>query len=161
LPDVICNTSPLQYLHQIGRLELLPQLVSRVTVPTAVAQELAEGRRRGLDLPIPEALPWVDLCAPTSERVVRLVADLGPGETGVLLLALERTDPVVILDDALARRHAEVLGIPLTGTLGILLDAKRRGLVPAVTPLVDDLQHLGFRLSEATRSAVLRMAGEP
>ncbi len=51
LPDVICNTSPLQYLHQIGCLELLPQLVSRVTVPTAVAQELAEGRRRGLDLP--------------------------------------------------------------------------------------------------------------
>jgi predicted nucleic acid-binding protein len=74
---------------------------------------------------------------------------------------MERTDPVVILDDALARRHAKVLGITLTGTLGILLDAKRRGLVPAVTPLVDDLQHAGFRLSEGTRSAVLRMAGEP
>jgi len=84
---------------------------------------------------------------PASEKVVRLVADLGPGETGVLLLALERTDPVVILDDALARRHAEVLRIALTGTLGIFLDAKRRGLVPALTPLVDDLQRLGFRLS--------------
>ena len=161
MPDVICNTSPLQYLHQIGQLELLPKLVARITVPTAVAQELAEGRRRGLDLPIPEALAWVDLCTPSSEKVVRLVADLGPGETGVLLLALERTNPVAILDDALARRHAEFLGIALTGTLGILLDAKRRGLVPAVTPLVDDLQRLGFRLSEGTRSAVLQMAGEP
>ena len=67
----------------------------------------------------------------------------------------------MILDDALARRHAEVLGIALTGTLGILLDAKRCGLVPAVTPLVDDLQRLGFRLSAGTRNAVLRMAGEP
>jgi len=57
LPDVICNTSPLQYLHQIGQLELLPRLVSRVVVPTAVAKELAEGRRRGLDLPVPETLP--------------------------------------------------------------------------------------------------------
>jgi len=57
LPDVICNTSPLQYLHQIGQLELLPKLVSRVVVPTAVAKELAEGRRRGLDLPVPETLP--------------------------------------------------------------------------------------------------------
>ncbi len=161
MPDVICNTSPLQYLHQIGYLELLPKLVSRVIVPVAVAEELAEGRRRGLDLPIPEALAWVDLRAPASEQVVRLVADLGPGETGVLLLAMERTDPVVILDDALARRHAEILGIALTGTLGILLDAKRRGLVPAVTPLIDDLQRLGFRLSEGTRNAVLRMAGEP
>ena len=134
MPEVICNTSPLQYLHQIGQLELLPKLVSRITVPTAVAQELAKGRRRGLDLPIPEALAWIDLRAPASEQVVRLVADLGPRETGVLLLAM---------------------------TLGILLDAKRRGLVPAVTPLVDDLQHLGFRLSEGTRSAVLRMVGEP
>lgn len=161
MPDVICNTSPLQYLHQIGHLELLPKLVSRISVTTAVVQELAEGRRRSLDLPIPEALAWVDLRAPSNEQVVRLVADLGPGETGVLLLAMERTDPVVILDDALARRHAEILGITLTGTLGILLDAKRRGLVPAVTPLVDDLQRLGFRLSEGTRNAVLRMAGEP
>jgi len=92
---------------------------------------------------------------------VRLVADLGPGETGVLLLGMERTEPVVILDDALARRHAEVLGFQLTGTLGILLDAKRRGLVPAVAPLLDDLQRLGFRLSGGTQNAVLRMAGEP
>lgn len=161
MPDVICNTSPLEYLHPIGHLELLPKLVSRITVPTAVAEELAEGRRRGLDLPVPEALAWVDLHTPSSDKVVRLVADLGPGETVVLLLALERTNPVVILDDALARRHAEVLGIALTGTLGILWDAKRRGLVPAVTPLVDDRQHLGFRLNEGTRNAVLRLAGEP
>ena len=161
MPDVICNTSPLQYLHQIGHLELLPKLVSRITVPTAVAEELAEGRRRDLDLPVPEALAWVDLRTPSSDKVVRLVADLGPGETVVLLLALERTNPVVILDNALARRHAEVLGIALTGTLGTVLDGKRRGLVPAVTPLVDDPQHLGFRLSEGTRNAVLRLAGEP
>jgi len=74
---------------------------------------------------------------------------------------LERVDPVVILDDALARRYAEVLKIRLTGTLGILLDAKRRGLVSSVTPLLDDLQRLGFRLSDQTRRAVLRMAEEP
>ena len=160
MPEVICNTSPLQYLHQIGQLELLPALVSRVVVPTAVAEELAEGRRRGLDLPVPEMLPWVELAVPANEQVVRLVADLGPGETEVLLLALEQTDPVVILDDALARRHAEMLGISLTGTLGILLDAKRRGLVPALIPLIDDLQRLGFRLSERTRHAVVRMARE-
>ncbi len=106
-------------------------------------------------------MAWVELRAPASEKVVRLVADLGPGDTGVLLLALERVDPVVNLDDALARSHAEVLGTALTGTLRILMDAKGHGLVPAVIPLVDDLQHLGFRLGEGTRNAVLRMAGEP
>lgn len=68
MPDVICNTSPFQYLHQIGHLALLPKLVSRIIVPTAVADELAEGWRRGLDLPIPEELPWVDMRAPSGEK---------------------------------------------------------------------------------------------
>lgn len=160
MSEVICNTSPLQYLHQIGHLELLPRLVARVVVPTAVAEELAEGRRRGLDLPTPENLPWVDLRDPVVKKLTRLVPDLGHGETSVLLMALESTDAVVILDDALARRYAEVLGLRLTGTLGVLLDAKRRGLVAAVKPLIDDLQQLGFRLSDRTRKAILRLAAE-
>jgi predicted nucleic acid-binding protein len=155
------TTSPLQYLQQIGHLELLPGLVSRITVPTAVAHELAEGRRRGLDLPVPQSLPGIDLREPSGEKAVRLVADLGPGETEVQLLALEHVDPVAILDDALARRYAEVLKIRLTGTLEVLLDAKRRGLVSSVTPLIDDLQRLGLRWSEQMRRAVLRRAEEP
>jgi predicted nucleic acid-binding protein len=160
LPEIICNTSPLQYLHQIGHLDLLPSLVGRIVVPVAVADELAEGRRRGVDVPAPETLPWVDLRVPSNAQVVRLVADLGPGETGVLLLALDCTDPILILDDFLARRHAEVLGIRLTGTLGILLDAKQRGLISSVRPLIDDLRRSGFRLSEQTHRLVLRKAGE-
>lgn len=67
---------------------------------------------------------------------------------------------IVILDDALARRQAEAMGLRLTGTLGVLLDAKRAGLIAAVAPLADELQRLGFRLSGATRQAVLGLAGE-
>ena len=160
MPDIFCNTSPLQYLHQIGQLELLPGLVPRIAVPTAVADKLAEGRRLGLDLPVPETLTWVDVRRPRSEVVLPLAADLGRGETAVLALALESADAVVILDDSLARRHAEVLGLRLTGTLGVLLDAKRAGMVADVKSLIDELQALGFRLSGHTRDAVLRLAGE-
>jgi len=160
LPDIFCNTSPLQYLHQIGQLELLPRLVPRIAVPTAVADELAKGRRLGLDLPVPETLSWVDIHRPRSEVVLPLAADLGRGETAVLALALESTDAVVILDDGLARRHAEVLGLRLTGTLGVLLDAKHAGMVADVKSLIDELQALGFRLSGYTRDAVPRLAGE-
>lgn len=78
----------------------------------------------------------------------------------MLLLALEFTHPIVILDDAQARRHAQQMGLRLTGTLGILLDAKQHGLVSSVTALIDDLQSLGFRISERTRYAVLRKAVE-
>lgn len=76
------------------------------------------------------------------------------------MLALESPGSVAILDDALARRVAEVLEISFTGTLGVLLDAKKAGLIQELRPLLDRLQALRFRLSSQTRTAVLRRAGE-
>jgi len=160
LPEVICNTSPMQYLHQLGHLRLLPALAERVIVPPAVVEELAVGRACGLDLPDPAGLDWVIIRRPASAVALPLVMDLGPGETEVLALALESPDAVVILDDGLARQAAETLGVRLTGTLGLLLDAKRRGLVPTVAPLLDQLQSLRFRLAPHTRATVLKLAGE-
>lgn len=160
LPEIICNTSPLQYLHQLGRLDLLQRLAGQLVVPTAVAVELAEGRQRGVDVPDPSTLPWITLREPRSQAVLPLIIDLGRGETAVLALALESQDAIVILDDGLARRHAERLSLRLIGTLGLLIDAKRAGYVDAVAPLLDALQSLRFRLDPATRLAVLRLAGE-
>lgn len=76
------------------------------------------------------------------------------------MLALESSDPIVVLDDALARRLAETLKLRLTGTVGLLLDAKRAGHIETVSPWLDRLQALRFRLSPQTRAAVLRLAGE-
>jgi uncharacterized protein len=160
LPDVICNTSPFQYLHQLDLLAILPALAGEVIVPPAVVNELAVGRAAGVSLPDLESLPWVKVRHPVGELALPLVNDLGPGETEVLMLALEMREAVVILDDGLARQVAESLAIRLTGTLGLLLDAKRKGLIPAVAPLLDQLHALRFRLSLATRAAVLRLAGE-
>jgi predicted nucleic acid-binding protein len=89
-----------------------------------------------------------------------LATDLGPGETQVLMLALEVPEAVAVLDDALARQVAEALNLKLTGTLGLLIDAKRAGLVSAVGPLLDQLQALRFHLAMHTRIAVLKLAGE-
>lgn len=146
---MICNTSPLQYLHQLGLLHILPALAGEVVVPLAVEEELAIGRAAG-----------VSLRRPRSQPALPLIHDLGPGETEVLMLALESSDPIVILDDALARRSAETLKIPLTGIVGLLLDAKRVGLIERVAPCLDRLQALRFRLSPRTWAAVLRLAGE-
>lgn len=160
MPDVICNTSPLQYLHQIGHLDLLPRLVGSIIVPSAVVDELAVGRAAGVALPDPAALEWVVIQRPASEKALRLITDLGPGESEVLMLGLELPDSVLILDDGLARRVAESLGLRLTGTLGLLLDAKRAGLIPEVGSLLDQLQALRFRIAPHTRRAVLDLAGE-
>jgi predicted nucleic acid-binding protein len=92
--------------------------------------------------------------------VIPLVVDLGPGETETLALALESGNAVVVIDDALARRVAAMLGLPYRGTLGLLLDAKTARVVKAVGPLLDRLKSLGFRLSRETESSVLELAGE-
>lgn len=160
MPDVICNTSPIQYLHQLELLYILPALAGGVIVPPAVVDELAEGRALGVNLPDLSVLDWITIRRPVSELAVPLVTNLGPGETEVLMLALESREAVVVLDDALARRVAETLGLRLTGTLGLLLDARRAGLIPAVGPLLDQLQALRFRVAPHTRAAVLKMAGE-
>lgn len=160
MPDVICDTSPIQYLHQLQLLHILPALAEGITIPPAVITEITTGRNLGVDLPDLAQLDWVTVHQPSSAAALPLITDLGPGETEVLMLALERPDSVVVLDDALARQMAEMLGIRLTGTLGLLLDAKQAGLIPAVGPLLDQLQSLRFRLAAHTRLAVLKLAGE-
>lgn len=150
----------MQYLHQLELLHVLPALAEKVIVPPAVVHELDVGRVLGLNLPDLTALDWVEIRPPISSPALPLVTDLGPGETEVLMLALELPGAVAILDDALARRVAETLGIQLTGTLGLLLDAKKAGLLPAVKPILDQLQALRFRLAPHTRLAVLKLAGE-
>jgi uncharacterized protein len=57
MPEVVSNTSPIQYLHQIGVLAILPALYSRVMVPRAVADEIGAGRAAGVNLPDPARLP--------------------------------------------------------------------------------------------------------
>jgi hypothetical protein len=141
-------------------LDVLPALVAHVLVPPAVVEEIAQGRALGVPLPDVATLDWLTVRRPLSELAVPLVTDLGPGETEVLMLALELREAVVVIDDAKARRMAEALGLHLTGTLGVLLDAKRAGLIPAVAPYLDRLQTLRFRLAPHTRAAVLKLAGE-
>ena len=160
LREVFCNTSPLQYLHQLELLPLLQKLAGRIVIPPDVVEELATGLSGGLNLPNVAGLDWVEVRIPRNVRATELVTDLGAGETQVLALALESSDPLVILDDALARRVAAALGIPVEGTLGLLLDAKQAGLVQAVGPFLERLRSLGFRLDPRTRRAVQRLAGE-
>lgn len=160
MPEVICNTSPLQYLYQVELLHLLPALAGNIVVPAAVAGELSAGRAAGVNLPDPTRLDWIAIRQPASASALPLITDLGPGEAEVLILALESRDAIVVLDDALARSAAATLGLRVTGTLGLLLDAKRAGLISAVGPILDQLQAVRFRVAPRTRAAILTLAGE-
>jgi uncharacterized protein len=85
---VISNTSPLQYLYQLGVLDLLPRFYQQVTIPPAVVQELADGRALGVALPVLEQMPWVQVRSPAATPVWQVATTLGAGEREALALDL-------------------------------------------------------------------------
>jgi predicted nucleic acid-binding protein len=96
----------------------------------------------------------------TVDLALQEIKGLGAGEKEAFALALQIKDSLMIVDDGLARYYAKQLNIKLTGTLGILLKAKQLGLLATVTPILDPLDTLGFRLDSSTRIAVLKLAQE-
>ena len=89
-----------------------------------------------------------------------LPAPLGAGEAAALSLALAQKARVVLLDEAYGRRIARRLGLPIAGTLSVLLAAKTSGLLPALRPVVDDMIRQGRHISARLKAQVLQAAGE-
>ena len=160
MADAIFTTSPLVYLHRIGALDWLPRLFGAMWTPSAVGAELSEGRRRGYDVPDPADLAWLRLVDPRVIPSEWLTLDLGAGELAALALALENPTCIVVLDDALARRIATAAGLPVWGTLRVLLEAKSQGLAEDIAPLVTRLIDSGMWISEDVRRRILALAGE-
>ncbi len=158
--EAICDTSPIQYLHQIGLLDLLGKFYSEVVGPPAVVAELDRSREIGIDLPDIRELPWMKLRSAGPTTISLPMADLGAGEREVLALGIQFPETLLILDERLAREHAQALHLTFTGTLGILLRAKAEGHVVNIELFLERLTLRGFRLSAKTHAAVLRLAGE-
>jgi predicted nucleic acid-binding protein len=146
---VVSDTSPLSALASIHRLDLLAELYSEITVPTAV---LAECLHQGA----PEVLrqwamtppPWVHVASPQNEPTHDLEI-LDPGETEAILIALDAQGPVLLLmDERDGVKAAERLGIPFVGTLGLLVKAHLVGLIDFESVL-ETLRATSIRLSEA------------
>ncbi len=149
---VISNSSPLIALTQIGRLDILESLFGTVWVPPGVVLEVAPS----------VALPdWIEQHT-LAQKIGPMIlgASLGLGESEAISLALETTSQLLILDDRPARRLAQALHIPIIGTLGILLTAKRKGLLTEVKPFLDALLDYEFHIAEHLYKQVLGDAGE-
>ncbi len=158
-PPVV-NASPLIYLAHADLIDLLQVAGASVVVPRTVAEEI---QRRGAQDPTAQALqtmPWLQEVDPVSPSPRVLTWRLGPGETSVLSWALAHPGSVAIVDDLAARRCAEVLGVPLLGTLGLVLKAKRLGSVPAARPVIEKLLTAGMYLSPKVIDRALALVGE-
>ena len=160
MSKAISNTSPLLYLYRIGKIELLPRLFDEVLTVPAVVKELKEGKRKGYDVPSTEMYDWLEIVSSQQVPSEWLASDLGKGELETMALALEHQEKVVILDDALARRIARAAGLKVWGTLRVLLEAKKRKLLPTMSAVVDELRQSGMWISDEVRQRIMKLAGE-
>ena len=157
---VVVNATPLIALSLVGRLDLLHALYGRIVIPPAVRQEVLDGKARAPGVEEVGSADWIMTRPLQCPAQARLIPDLDLGETEVLALALELNADLVIMDERLGRRHARRLGLPMTGTLGVLTKAKRKGLIPVIRPLIAGMQTRGFRLADDLIARALAMSGE-
>jgi hypothetical protein len=102
--------------------------------------------------------PGAALATPLPTAVTR--AGLGAGESEAIGLALELSADRVIIDELAGRSLAQHLGLPVIGTLGLLLTAKGKGLIPAIREPIDILRRGGFRVANELYENMLQRAGE-
>ncbi len=156
---VISDTSPISNLLTISQVQLLPAVFQQVYVPQEVWQELSVFHP---DLSVLTNASWLEVKTVRNQTLVQqLRQDLDMGESAAIALAVELSIPVILMDEKLGRSVARQYKLRTTGLLGVLLEAKSTGHLPAVKPIVDQIrQQAGFFIAEALYQQVLHMAGE-
>ncbi len=156
----VLDASPLLHLARSDYLSLLTVLGPRWVVPAEVAVEVrAKGSRDGTAREI-EARAGFILPPPLEIPEKINVRQLGRGESAVLAWALAHPGSVATLDDLKARSLAQELGIPLIGTLGIVVRAKRVGLLSVARPVIERLVEEGMYVSKSLLQQVFDLLGE-
>jgi len=156
----IADSGPLISLARINQHELLPRLFSKILIPPEVWNEVTV---KGQGLPGAHEISqvtWITIQKPDPQLVKPLSILVDAGEAEAIALAQTTPDCIILLDDARARRIAGRLNIRQIGTVGLLLRAKRRGLVEKINPHIDLLVENGIYIRQELIDAVLNDAGE-
>lgn len=149
---IVCNSSVLIALDKAGILRVLEELFKEVLIPKAVRKEVF-GRRK-----LPAFVKCVEISEPIALKVLESSLEAGEGEA--ICLYEEMNADLLIIDDLEGRRVAERLGMNITGTLGILLLAKREKFINKVKPLLDEIVGHGFRIADELYQEILIEADE-
>ena len=147
--NAVTNSTCLIGLERIERLDILPQVFSTITIPTAVAAEV------GIEA------DWLIVRTVQNLAVVAtLKTQVDSGEAEAIATAMELGDVFVILDDRKARLLSLQLSLKVIGTVGMLLRAKRFGVIAEIKPLLTALNQVDFRISQALIQKAVQIAGE-
>jgi predicted nucleic acid-binding protein len=160
--SIVSNASPLIHLARIGQLDLLHQLYGELVVPEAVWYEVVvEGAGQpGADEV--QTAAWIKQQAVSNSQLVRVLQqELDAGEAEAIALAVEMKAELLLMDERMGRETAQHLGLRYVGLIGVLIEAKHKGLLSVIKPSLDTLRNVtGFRVSNALYERVLQDEGE-
>jgi uncharacterized protein len=161
MKTVVADATPLIYLAAIGQFDVLGVLYGRIVIPGAVYDEVVmhgAGRAGAAET---AGAAWIDRQAVSNRaEATSLQAHLDSGESEAIVLADELHADLVVMDEAAGRRILAGRGIAFIGTVGVLMQAKKRGLIAELKPELDQLRACGFHLSERVRRFCLAAVGE-
>lgn len=147
---IISDTSCLILLDKIGELNLLNKLFGQIIITPEISPEFKK------ELP-----NWFEVKEPLNKTYQKILeASLDKGEASAIALAIEQLDCLLIIDDQKGRKYAEQFGIKITGTLGVIIDAKLSGHIPSIKPLLDKIKKTDFRLTEELEARALLKSNE-
>lgn len=147
---IISDTSCLIILEKIGELDILQKLYHQIIITEEISKEFDK------DLP-----NWIIKKEPDNKLYQKILETfLDKGEASAISLALELENCTLIIDDYKARKYAELLGIKITGTLGVIAQAKLSGHLEFVKPLLEKIKNTNFRLNEDLEKKILEITNE-
>ena len=158
---VIVNTTPLVALCHVGQLDILKKVYGEIMIPQAVYRELSEKKESKCKKQVDASLDWIHV-----EKIENQMAksmfktQLHDGEVEVMILAKEKNADIVIIDDANAKKHAKYLKLPVTGTLGVLIKAKRQGYISELKPIIQGMIDKYIYISEKLMRLCLEQVNE-
>lgn len=157
MSQIVSNTGPLIALAGINQFDLLQKLFGKISIPAAVRAEVLDE----VTLNALNKSDWIAIQSVQDSIAVQLLREeLDPGESEAIVLAREVNADLLLVDERAARRKASALALSVIGTLGILLLAKKKALIPEIKPHLDDLRRAGFRMSDELYDQVLQSANE-
>jgi predicted nucleic acid-binding protein len=157
---VISNTTPLIGVSILGRFDLLKQLFGEIIIPTAVYDELTgkgSGRVGAAEVAEGVAAGWIHVeNISSTPLLITLQVDLDAGESEAIALALEKHSDLLLLDERRGRGKAKALGLEITGTIGILLLAREKGIELDMRLELEKLRTHGFRISDSLFKQIIQ-----
>ncbi len=159
---IISDTSPITNLAVIDRLELLPAIFGKIIIPQAVFDEIVVLGNGKPGAEAVQKVQWIEVKTCLDKALVKKIsATLDYGESEAIVLALEIKPQLLLIDDLEGREIAEKYKIPIIGLLGILVRAKKMGLIQQVQPVMDELiSKAHFRIGKALYLHILKQVGE-